>query len=314
MQNVNFNLRNVDLSFANSIRRVMLAVVPTVAIDLVEIEENSSVLPDEFIAHRLGLIPLSSKDCEQLLYSRDCDCDNYCDNCSITLTLAAKCTGSEVMKVYARDLLVTSMTPNDSIGKPIITDAEGLGPLIAKLRVKQGLRMKCIAKKGIAKEHAKWAPTASIGFEYDPWNKLRHLDLWFEEDREKEWPRSKNADWEDPPIDNSFDPHAVPNSFYFDVETVGSMEPDVVVQQGIKVLQQKLAAVIQELTGDTSAADGMNGGATDYAPTSPAGVGFGDPQGYGFQTPYQTGGQSAWGGGQTPYGATPYGGGAGWAA
>jgi DNA-directed RNA polymerase II subunit RPB3 len=47
--------------------------------------------------------------------------------------------------------------------------------------------MKCIAKKGIAKEHAKWAPSAAIGFEYDPANKLHHLDYWHEEDADKEW-------------------------------------------------------------------------------------------------------------------------------
>lgn len=182
---VNFNLAHVDLSLANSLRRIILAEVPTIAIDTVDIAENSSVLADEFIAHRLGLIPLNSKSADDVVYTRDCDCEQYCENCSVKLTLHAKCTThGEIMKVYARDLVVDPMRPNEWVGSPVINDPEGQGPLIAKLRDGQELRLTCIAKKGIAKEHAKWAPTAAVGFEYDPHNNLGHTDMWFESKEE----------------------------------------------------------------------------------------------------------------------------------
>ncbi|KAF4624132.1 hypothetical protein G7Y89_g14040 [Cudoniella acicularis] len=311
MNKVDFTLENVDLAFANSLRRVVLAEVPTMAIDLVEVEANTSVLADEFISHRLGLIPLNSKNVDDVAYSRECDnCDNYCEQCSVTLTLHARCTGDEIMRVYARDLVVDNARPNQWVGNPVITDPEGLGTVICKLRKGQELRMKCIAKKGIAKEHAKWAPVAAVAFEYDPHNKLRHMDLWYEEDPAKEWPKSKYADWEEPAQEGEpFDYDAVPEKFYFEVESIGNLEPDAVIQQGIKVLQQKLAAVIQDLTEGDSNTNGMNDGYTGGAPRSPdVNMNGGGWQDQGYTTPFGNGNQSAWGaGGTTPYGATPYG-------
>lgn len=78
------------------------------------------------------------------------------------------------------------------------------------------------------------------------------------------------------------------------------------VLQGIKVLQQKLALVIQELSGDD-----RNGDADGFgAPRSPDGMQAGGDYGMnqGYTTPFgDTGGQTMYGGGTTPFGATPYG-------
>ncbi|KAF2433977.1 RNA polymerase II subunit 3 [Tothia fuscella] len=295
---VDFVLENVDLAFANSLRRVILSEVPTIAIDTVNVESNTSVLADEFIVHRLGLIPLSSKNIDDLRYTRDCDnCEEHCELCSVVLTLNAKCTNDDIMHVSASDLVVSEARPNEHLGNPVITDEDGKGSLIAKLRKGQEIKMTCIARKGIAKEHAKWAPTAAIGFEYDPYNKLKHTDLWYEEDPKTEWPVSSNVTWEEEPKEGEpFDFDAAPKKFYINIETVGGLEPDACFQQGIKVLQQKLAEVIGGLSVGEQPA---NGGEDEYRVQS--------PRDDGFTTPY-AGNQSQWGGGaQTSYGGqTPY--------
>lgn len=279
---VDFILKGVDISVANSLRRTMLAEVPTLAIDIVEIDVNTSVLADEFLTHRLGLIPLVSEGIENLSYSRDCTCDQYCPNCSVKLELTAKCDSDSTMNVYASDL--AKFHNGSKLGDPVIRDAAGRGPLLCKLRKHQELRLTCIAKKGIAKEHAKWSPCAAIGFEYDPWNKLKHTDYWYEEDADAEWPRLANCEWEEAPDpDAPFDYKAKPSNFYVDVETVGNLPPNEVVVRSIEVLQLKLAGIAVELNKDTVEANSASaGGFTTYGRSPGGGAGNSPANGYAY--------------------------------
>ena len=54
-----FSLIGVDASIANAFRRILIAEVPTLAIEDVFIFDNTSIIQDEVLAHRLGLIPLT---------------------------------------------------------------------------------------------------------------------------------------------------------------------------------------------------------------------------------------------------------------
>jgi DNA-directed RNA polymerases I and III subunit RPAC1 len=54
-----FDMVGADAPLANALRRILLAEVPSVAIETVYISNNTSIIQDEILSHRLGLIPLN---------------------------------------------------------------------------------------------------------------------------------------------------------------------------------------------------------------------------------------------------------------
>ena len=73
--NMRLLIQGVDVPFVNSLRRTIIAEVPCMAIDEVVVIENSSVLQDEMIAHRLGLVPLKT-DLDSYNLPEECPCES----------------------------------------------------------------------------------------------------------------------------------------------------------------------------------------------------------------------------------------------
>lgn len=61
-----FEISGVDVSFANALRRIMIAEVPTVAIEHIYMNDNTSIVHDEVLAHRIGLVPIN---CDSRLFT-----------------------------------------------------------------------------------------------------------------------------------------------------------------------------------------------------------------------------------------------------
>jgi DNA-directed RNA polymerase II subunit RPB3 len=104
-----------------------------------------------------------------------------------------------------------------------------------------------------------------------------------------------------------FDYDAEPERFYINLETVGGVEADRCFQQGIDVLQRKLADIIAALTPRV---EESGTAPTDYAPQSPDAGGMAGGYGTEYGGAYSVhGGQTQYGDGRTPYGAgmTAYG-------
>jgi len=98
-------IRGATPQLLNTLRRIIIAEVPSMAIDDVVIIENTSVLHDEILAHRLGLIPLKT-DLDTYNLPEECDCQSEfgCNKCRVSLMLEAE-TEEGVKTVYSGDLI-----------------------------------------------------------------------------------------------------------------------------------------------------------------------------------------------------------------
>ena len=153
---IEFKLENADLSFANSLRRVILSEVPTMAIDMVQVTENTSPLFDEFIVHRLGLIPLVSEDIDSYSFPLNCSCKEGCPKCKVDYDIIVKCDD----KQDTTNVTAEHIIPKDKDIKVIPVKYDD--PIvITKLKKGQSINMTLTAKKGIGKTHAKWSPVCT---------------------------------------------------------------------------------------------------------------------------------------------------------
>jgi DNA-directed RNA polymerase subunit D len=141
----------IPRQYVNAIRRLSISEVPTFAIDDVVMLENSSVMHDEAVAHRLGLVPLRT-DLDRFVLPNHCDCKSSlgCAKCRVLLVLDSE--ANDKTKVITSAELVSE----DDTVKPISKEI----PIIV-LAPGQKLKFEAYARLGLGKDHAKWQPTSA---------------------------------------------------------------------------------------------------------------------------------------------------------
>jgi len=148
-----FLLKGTSPAFANMLRKMIVDEVPTMAIEEVEFRKNSSALYDEIIAHRLGLIPLTT-DLKSYIPQDECKCKGEgCSRCELKLFLKQK-TGCTV--------LTSDMESKDPKVLPVFQDIP-----IAKLGKGQSIEFEATAVLGRGKDHVKWSP-GLVFYKYKP--------------------------------------------------------------------------------------------------------------------------------------------------
>lgn len=274
-----FDLIGVDTSFANALRRILIAEIPTMAIDKVKLFQNTSILQDEVLCHRLGLLPIKV---DPRLFE-DAEGKQASELNTLVFTLDVKCTrkapGADLPlddlfnkhTIYSKDLEwipqgKQAQRFEHNPPRPVIDDI-----IVAKMRPGQVIEAECHVTKGIGSTHTKFSPvcTASYrlmpeivieeefeGEEAEELVKTCPMDVFDIEDmgggKTAVAARPRNCSmcreclrpsgWDD-----KLKLKRVRNHFIFSIESTGVYTPAELFKESLKVLMGKADKVLGEL-------------------------------------------------------------------
>lgn len=226
----------------------MISEVPTLAIEKVDFQDNSSALFDETIAHRLGLMPLKFNP-DKFNLPGECRCKGKgCPLCQVVFALEK--TGP--VTVYSGDM----KSSNRSV-KPTSQSFP-----IVKLLKDQHIELKAFAEMDIGKEHMKWQ-AANVSYQYLP--KIE-VEKGFKDlkkivkscSKRVLGVKNRKLVLLDPfKCDGCRVCEEIPNSgvkiksdptkFVFKVESVSGLDPQYIIFQGVRILQEKVKEFKKEL-------------------------------------------------------------------
>jgi len=249
-EKVTFILKGVNLAFANALRRAAMDEVPVMAIEEVEFEKNNSILYDEMVALRLGLVPLTT-DLKSYNLPEKCTCKGAgCAKCQLKVSLKARSAGL---------VLSSEIKTKDPKVKPVYSDIP-----IVKLLKGQELELKATAILGKGKDHAKWSPclatyryTSSISIKKDPENPESVVqscphDIFEVKNNKLSVNKEKaaNCDACNACVDSSKKAVEVisdPNELVFTVESWGQLTPKEIMVRASEELAEKVEEFVEKI-------------------------------------------------------------------
>lgn len=163
-ENTEFHLEidNFHFTFLNSLRRIILSEIPTMAFEEIYFENNSSTMNEEMISHRIGMIPLCCRNIDDFILSKECQCMNGCPQCESNFSIHVENQEKEKIGVFSQDLQKITIDENISV---LEYDDNQNGILILELNPKENIKLMAKARKGYGKTHAKWSSVISCTFE-----------------------------------------------------------------------------------------------------------------------------------------------------
>eukprot|EP01138_Halocafeteria_seosinensis_P007834 gb/GECG01008004.1/.p1 GENE.gb/GECG01008004.1/~~gb/GECG01008004.1/.p1 ORF type:complete len:337 (+),score=35.18 gb/GECG01008004.1/:1-1011(+) len=262
-----FDLIGVEAPIANALRRILLAEIPTMAIEHVFISDNTSVIQDEVLSHRIGLVPLlADPRCFEEKQTEEDATDLN------TLVFKLDVMGEPVKKGSKGETRYTHVYSGHLQWVPQGSQAERfydapIRPvhddiLLAKLKPGQRITLEAHAIKGTGQEHAKWSPVATASYRLMPHVEI--ADPIYDEEAEElkqisdvfdvqtnskgrkeavvSRPRQCNMSREilrDPRFANRINISRINDHFIFSVESVGMLDSRTLVKEACRILKEK---------------------------------------------------------------------------
>ena len=252
---ISFVTSGINNAFANTLRRTMVSEVPIMTIEDIFYFDNSSLVPDEILAHRLGLTPLTT-DLDSYVLPEDCDCEAElgCPKCRAVLTMDVE-ADEEIRTVYSGDLV-----PDD----PKTAPASARIPL-AKLAPNQAIRFEAYAQLGQGKTHVKWSPVSMCVYQNVSLvpvknktkaeecildcgdaavmvgDKVKVIDI----QKFEACKRCRELIPRDVIMEN-----LIPDEFLFTVESNGALKPQRIVAEAVKILKKRLGVLSAKIDAD----------------------------------------------------------------
>jgi len=274
-----FDMIGFDPALVNALRRVLLSDVPCMAIEKIHMYQNTSIMQDEVLAHRLGLLPLTADPREFEWTPLDWTPETGTEKNTIEFSLQVKCSKGSNPGEHVNSHVTTEHLKWEPRGEQQ-TWLSDPGPaekdiLINKLRPGHEMEIKLFAIKGIGRDHAKFSPVATAFYRLMPEIIIKEPILGeaalrlqkcfspgvIELVDGKAGKEAKVVDarhdsssrniYRYPDLSQHVDVHKIPDHFIFSVESVGANTPCDLVEMAWDVLIEKCDYFISELNSSS---------------------------------------------------------------
>lgn len=284
-QRIQFTIKDIELSIVNAVRRIILSELPNVAFyfdpydvennDII-IQNNNSVLHNEFLAHRISLIPI---------HFHENEINNYKPE-DYRFILKKKNISSTQINITTKDIEIFNnndekydekfrerLFPKNNITNDYILITK-LKPNLYEPQKGEEIDIEFKGSVNIAKKHSRWCPTSQCCYYNKIDDELASSVFKGKVKEQENIKGSKLSDDEVKDMKSKFDALDIyryfkknkfdePNEFIFQIESECRMRPNYLFFKGLIILISKLENFITNLTNNHDSINIMQMGNVD---------------------------------------------------